>query len=1336
MRTEDGEQAAAGTDLAVRSALGLPWIRFAKRLLIGASALAALLGLLIAAFGVVVTRVPEYRVQVQDWINARSGLAVEFRRLRARLRIYGPELVFDEAVVRTPDRTRVLATATRGSVGFDVWRALRQGRLSAGRFSLKSPQIGLIRTRAGRIQLLGQSALPERTDAKPFALEELPTGRFDVDDAVVTFRDEITGRGPWSVSGVDFKLTRTEDRLRLHGSASLPETLGRRLFFTASADGPLEQYATLVSTFGIEGEALDLAGWADVLPDHWPAPEAGVGSVRMTGALNGARLTQLAVQVDLRKVAAAAPAWSIAPPAATPMQRPDEAIDFTEPAEDQPSQHEALAQPAPDAPALPQLVSYERIAFALKAQQVDDAWSATLQDLDLARSDAAWRASQLRLRWARREGGAFELEGAADRVVLDSLWPLLAFLPESAHLARLRALHARGALENVAVNFARTAAAAPPRYEIKAQLRSVGFDPVETAPGLAGLSGEIEATDAGGRWRLASDELRFELPRWFRDPLGARIESGEISWRRGDAEWTVQGADLRLRSDDGRAHARFALSIPQQGSPVLDLQAHGEDLKVSATSRYIPAGRLGAGTMAWFDQAFLDGRVVAADFIYRGPTRDFPFRRGEGEFLVRGQVEDAVFSYQPEWTPATEVRAEVEFRNEGMRIRSTGANVGGLRVTSAAAQIKDLKETVLTIEAAAQGDLKDGLQFLKASPLGPKLGEQFGKLNGAGRLTADVRLHLPIRRLANRNVEVTARVADATASLAGLEAPVRRLSGALTVRNTLLAAANLRGEWLGGPVKLTVASEARETAALTAQGRATAQRLRALLDVPPAIGLSGAADWRLATRLSAAQEDEPAARVVTIESDTQGLELGLPAPLGKSASEIRHLALALELDDRGGALLRGAFGEVRSLLRLDRSGGKWSLDRGGMRADGVAPSLPDHAGLRIEGAVERFVLDDWLALRVEGAQGRPLAEYLHAANVRVHELQAFGFTWPDVRGLLQATPWGWRLDVSGPDAAGQILIPPDLAGDQPLRATLERLALQKTAADSAASATRIADPRRLPAVQAHVGNLRLGARTIGGVDLKASRTSQGVRFDEIVISSDSLRAEGRGHWFVTSDGQHSALQARIVSSDAAATLRALNYSPFLEAKRGEIRVDVAWPGGFDGNILAHASGGLSVEAETGQLVNLQPGAGRVLGLFSIAALPRRLALDFSDLTEKGLAFDRIHGDFELRDGHAHTSNLLLTGPAAEIGVAGRTGLGTRDYDQTAVVTGKLGASLPVAGALAGGPAVGAALLLFSQVFKEPLKGMTRGYYRITGPWDNPTVERIDAEQANGQRTSG
>ncbi len=178
-----------------------------------------------------------------------------------------------------------------------------------------------------------------------------------------------------------------------------------------------------------------------------------------------------------------------------------------------------------------------------------------------------------------------------------------------------------------------------------------------------------------------------------------------------------------------------------------------------------------------------------------------------------------------------------------------------------------------------------------------------------------------------------------------------------------------------------------------------------------------------------------------------------------------------------------------------------------------------------------------------------------------------------------------------------------------------------------------------------------------------------------------------------------------------------------------------WAGGFDRQVLNVASGTMVLDVEAGQLLSVQPGAsGRVLGLLSLAALPRRLSLDFSDFTDKGLGFDTIHGDFELREGNAYTSNLLLRAPAVEIGVAGRTGLAARDYEQTAVVTGSIGSSLPVAGALAAGPAVGAALYLFTRVFKGPLKGIARGYYRIGGTWENPQVERMDSAQAREAAT--
>jgi uncharacterized protein YhdP len=193
-------------------------------------------------------------------------------------------------------------------------------------------------------------------------------------------------------------------------------------------------------------------------------------------------------------------------------------------------------------------------------------------------------------------------------------------------------------------------------------------------------------------------------------------------------------------------------------------------------------------------------------------------------------------------------------------------------------------------------------------------------------------------------------------------------------------------------------------------------------------------------------------------------------------------------------------------------------------------------------------------------------------------------------------------------------------------------------------------------------------------------------------------------------------------------LKALAIAPAIEARKGRVEAEVNWPRGLDAEILSRISGNARVAMSDGRMVALQPGAGRILGLMSLSHIGRRLMLDFGDVTGEGMAFDSIKGDFSLASGEAFTDNLTLRGAAAEIGIAGRTDLKDRTYDQTAVVTGDLGASLGVAGAIAGGPAVGAALLLFSQIFKEPLKGVARAYYRITGPWDDPVVRKIDSRE--------
>lgn len=1309
------------------------WRRALKWLLATVITVAVLAAALLGAFGIIVGRVPEYRVQVQDWLSHRTGVVVEFRALSARLRLFGPELVFEDAVVRTPDRTQILATAKRGSVGFDIWNSMRNGRLSAGRFSLREPEISLIRTREGRIQLLGQSALPER-DTKPIAVEQLPTGRFRVRDALVTFRDELTGRGPWSMSGISFELTRDVSSMRLEGEASLPDSLGRRLEFTASADGELEDPKTVASTFSVSGEELDLAGWADVFPDEWPVPETGHGSLRLSGALKGVDLTQFAASVDFRSITTALPLWETPLPKADPMPDIEQGESLPGTLDVSAPQPRAAA-PAPLTEPRAEMVSYERIALVARANRIDDQWQLTLSDVELSRAGSPWKSDQIEARWTT-SGDSLHAAVKADRIVLGNIWPLIAYLPESEPLARVRALRARGTIEQLNAQLERAPDERAFSYVVEASLADVGFDPIERAPGFNGISGTLRADESQGELKIAARDVKFSLPRMFRHVLEADTADGTLNWTVNESAIEVRSDELRLEGDDGRAAGSLHLTLPRDGGlPVLAVSARGEGLRVSSTGKYVPGHKLSRKTLAWFDRAFVDGHITAATFEMNGPIRLFPFRNDEGSFVATARVENAALVYHDDWLPATGIDAQVTFENESMVVHANAARVGGLETRNTTAEIKDFKTKELRISGGASGDVKDAFDFLTASPLASTtFGEQLARIEGRGSLNADVKLYFPIGDMEKRDVRVSAQVSNGYLKHEDVAEPVRGLSGTLSVRNTLVTGADLQGQWLSGGLDVSVRMRDGQSSELVARGRAQAGPLRSLLSVPARIAMEGAADWTMTTTLLANRDETaPVERRFHVVADLRDFALDLPEPLGKKARESRTLDLDFSFEAQDRAVVRGALGDVRALLSLRREEDGWDLDRGGVRADGQPASVPSHRGLRIEGTLDRFVLDDWLALRGDGkGSGKPLSHYLQAANVRVGTFELFGYRWSDLRGILQATPSGWRVDVDGPEAAGQLLIPSSFSGSAPLRAAMDRLVLTKIARVGDAvleEEDTPMDPRAVPALDVHIMDLHMDGRSIGALDLTASRVASGLSFDQLRISGTSVRGEGRGEWVMSSQGPRSSLTATVTSSDVAATLTALDYTPFLEAQHGEIRAQLNWPGGFNDNVLEHASGTISVRAENGQIVNLQPGAGRMLGLFSVAALPRRLALDFSDLTDKGLAFDSIHGDFDLRDGNAFTSNLLLRGPAAEIGIAGRTGFGTRDYDQTAVVTGNLGASLPVAGALAGGPAVGAALLLFSQVFKEPLKGMTRGYYRITGPWDNPTVERVDASAA-------
>jgi len=934
------------------------------------------------------------------------------------------------------------------------------------------------------------------------------------------------------------------------------------------------------------------------------------------------------------------------------------------------------------------------------------------------------------------------VHATAQLIELDNLWPLLAYLPETEGNARLRALNASGELSNLDLTYERDplldnspATENPPRYGLRADFKRLGVSPVGRTPGVSGLSGSIEASGAQGKLHLASSDLAVTIPYLFRTPLPVDRLSGDFNWTRSTAAVNVSSNDLSVQTPDGSVQAQFTLNVPQQGSPQIDMRAQASDLVVASAPRYMPAGVMQRRLLTWLDAAFTAGRVKQAQLTLKGPLQNFPFRDNSGLFLINADLEGLTMNYQPGWLPATNLQVQAEFRNVGVSATASAGEVNGLTIERAAGRINDYRDSELQITATTRGDLDNALRFVQQSPIGPGIGDLFLQLEGRGDTRASTAMFLPLKEFAKRKINVDVELQNANVGLHGIAQQASNLNGKLHVFNDAVTAASIAGEFLQGPVALSTTQVEGTHYNVIASGHAVSQALTQFLHLPGFIKLNGELDYRFSMPGYAQRDSDGRRTLFTVDSDLKGLSIELPAPANKPMSVAR--AMHVEAEAHGGDVmhLRAAYGDLRSLVRLQHASDGWRFDRAGLRVDGIAAALPSQPGLRIDGSMTEFTLDDWLKLGGTSTNAtnnttRRVQDVLRAANVNIGRFRLLGFEWSEVRGVLQATDAGWRVDVAGPDASGQVIVPYSFAGPNPLALDMEQLTLTPSEADTnkGDKPTQGTDPRDLPALRVDVKQFRYGMHDFGNLHANATRTAQGLQVNAIKVSGSSFEGQGNGSWLQTNVGQQSTLALTIESSDVRETLQQFKYADFIAAKHGKLEAHLTWPGGLEDNPLGRASGALELQVDDGQLLSVQPGAGRVLGLLSVAALPRRLRLDFRDVTDKGLSFDSIHGSFDVKNGNAHTQDLLLRGTTADIGIVGRIGLGVRDYDQTAVVTGDVGSALPIAGAaIAANPVVGAALLLFTQVFKEPLKGVTRAYYHIGGSWDDPQVERVDSD---------
>jgi len=1271
-------------------------LRLARRgTVYGGAIVLVCLALLVGVASQLLPLAERHPARIEAWLSERAGQPVAFDEVKTRWTRRGPLLQLEGLRIG------------RGESGVRIGQAE----------VLMSIYAGLLPGRSlTELRLRGLSLTLERDDAGQWRVHGLP-GQQAGGDPLATLEglgelQVIGGRLHVVAPSLDWDITlpRIDLRLRVDGQRV---RAGARAWIRQDA-APVRLAAELrrdsgIGRFYADSAPDDLGVWSPVLRHAGISVQAGKGRVQAWADLRQHRVESVTSQFQLAGV-------------------------------------RLQGTPLPET-TTPMAQVFEQLQGRMRWQQVAGGWR-----LD---------APQLRV---GSEGSTQVLDGLT--LAAGQRYALLAQRVDAAPLLRLLVLS-----DAVEPGLRRWLAQARPSAQLadlslagvrggamqgRGRLSGVGFQPVGDAPGLSGLAGDFEGDGAGFALQLdPRSTMRFDWPSGFGVVHEVSFDGRVLGWREG-AGWRIGTAHLNVQGGDYGARLRGGLWFQNDGTrPWIDLAAELDPAPVQAAKGFWVRHSMPQAAVDWLDAALVGGMVRDGRAIVSGDLDDWPFVKQNGRFEATGHIQGGQFKFQPDWPAMEQVDADIAFIGNGFTIGGR-ARLAKVPLTRFDAGIADFADADLKIEARAAADAGAFIDLLRDSPLRKPYGDILDNLQAKGTVRTTFSLLQPLEQ--------------ERAALHRMSGEVELVDTALTEKRWDLAFTQMRGKarygdggFASGPLQvmhqgrpgvlaLRAGDGVRDPAQAFEADLSALLDARELLERAPEMAwlkphIHGQSEWTVGVAIP----KETANGQVALPSRLQlrsalvGTTLDLPAPLAKPPGTPLSTTVSAPLP-LGEGQIDVAFGNrlaLRARTRGDQTGVRVVL--GSAQVDEAPPA----SGLIATGRAGTLDAMEWIGLARGGSGDGSVP--LRRIDISADRLQLLGAQFPDTRIQVAPDAAALAVTIDGPALSGSLRVP-DAKGAA-VSGQFARLHWRSATAGARTVAPALAaardkaagipapapgrgdmiaadfDPAAIPPLSLDVDDLRFGNATLGQARLRTRALSDGMRVEQLQLRSRQQRIDLSGQWTGRGDAARTLLAGNVDSDDLGALLDAVGFGERLGGGHGQVKLDLRWPGSPAAFRLAALEGSAQIDVRDGHLLEVEPGAGRVLGLLSVAEVRRRLTLDFSDFFARGFAFNRIDGQVRMGNGLARSDKLRIDGPAAEIHIRGATDLRAERFDQTIEVLPKSANVLTAVGAVAGGPIGAAVGAVANAVLKKPLGEMGAKTYRVTGPWKDPKIEAVGREQS-------
>lgn len=1258
----------------------------------------------------------EYRNEVEAWVSHYMGFPVVIHSMQASWQGWQPHLHLEDIDLLNKAGTRTITHFESAQVNIDPIATLLKRQFIPRHLMVSGFELSVTRLENGAIYIQGINIQNEETktnDKNELAEWLFKQKKIELQNAQIEWVDFKHQQAPLLLSNVSFTLKTDAERIQLEGSTNLPAKYGKRMDFAFDAYGDL-----LTSEWSGE---LYLSA-KNINPDGWYKNyrpfdiniAGGKADLQVWSTWERAKLKQLEGNLNYSDFATLVKNTSL---------------------------------------------HVEELSYGFGGERSsDDSWHFSVNMDKFITENGSWPQTELFVSTEPIQSKEiFKLDLSFNYLKLDDLTPLvssLSLLPESMK-KHLGDILISGNLRNGRISFD------PERSKANKLLFELGFEElaakVDTKlPSFSGLSGKIRGNLNEGILTLNdTDSSEFSFFSSKKQTLKFAELDGDISWKKHDIDWTLSSPLLKLKLGDLSLRLTGRMWGQGKSSAIVDLVAEADPVLLEKIPTYLPDSNR-FKIKQWMERSILGGELTSAGAIVRGRLSDFPFENHEGQFKAIANVSGGVLEYSKQWPVVDNIDAEVIFAGKQMSGKFQHAKVFNADVVKANALIPDLgvKNKSIVLDGQVKGITKDLSLFIRQSPLTHnQMVTQTGDALDKGDITLDLELDIPLKRGPKLvGVEGKLRLDDAVlkSHLKNLE--LQAVKGDIHFTQNSAHGENLSATFLDQAVTLELTKSKEQSdkvAAISINGHSDQNFIisRIIEHVPTmksrekwlADRLSGETDWQFTLNYEKNEGDDKLVNSFNIRSNLLGLAIDLPEPVGKANDTSMPINVYKRLEENVDSTLVLQYGaDVACDFSFDRQTTTPALQYIHLQlGEKKETEVIVDSGLLLSGKIERLGFSEWWnALKLEQEQqnedGFLAKNHIHI-DIETQSLDIFGQTFPDVSIKGKKDLTDWNLNLAAESVAGNIQLPAKLQRDKLIRFDLDKLYLKRT---PSSAEKKPVDPVVVPSLQVDVKDFTYDDRVFGEAVLLASPIEDGLSIDQFSFNKPALAIQGKGIWRRHSEQHHSSFNIELHADDMDAMLGTFGYD-VTAIKKGEtdLLIDANWLGSPTDFSLDRLNGTLSMQIKKGQLLDINPSAGRLFGLLSIQTLPRRLSLDFTDLFNKGLAFDKIEGNFEITNGNAYTNDLFMDGPSASVAISGRTGLSEQDYDQVVTVTPQITGNLPVAGALFGpvGIGLGAILYFASEMFESTNSNfgkLLRYQYTITGNWHEPVVEKLKTNSKN------